>query len=344
MNSLRRRAALIIVTGAVIFVSLPTAFARENSSFGLTPHPERKDGRDRTTFSIPLEPGATFEDAVRIYNRTDQTLNLIVYAADAEAELDDKITVGFKTSRPKGIGSWVDLAREDVALSPRSEIVVTFRVRVENAEPKPDLGAIVVENTDTGLGSKAAQRLHIVARTLPPNTSTTSVRVRPLLLRSPWIVLALIGLLVAGALVWLAARRAKRPKDTVVPVGELGPDATQDASRPVLKRLGEAGKRTSVPERSRKTRGRDERPLIDDALLVEDEPLDDDDDIDLDEASEPFLDESDEEAVRPSTPRTRKPPPRAKRASAQVTKRKPSASKAKSKAKPQQNFIPLKDL
>jgi hypothetical protein len=378
MNSSLRRAALLLVTGVLFFAWLPHTVALENESFGLTPHPERRDGTDRRTFSIPLEPGATFEDAVRIYNRSDQTLNLVVYAADAEAAQDGTITVGFKTSRPHGVGAWIDLAREDIELAPRAEIVVTFRVRVRNAEPSPPLGAIVVENTDTGIASNAAQRLHIVMHTEPPNTSTTSVRVRPLLLRSPWIVVAMIGLVIAGGLVWVGARRSKRPKDVVLPAGEIGSETTQDASRPVIKRLGsvEAAPgttRTAVLDRPRaaRSRVRDNRPLIDDALLVEVDPGDDDeiddfeedaeleyeeedvDDFDegSDEADEEDDDDEDEDDLPPAgtaakKPRAQKAAPVRKTTTRKASPRKPSVPKAKpkpkSKSKPKPKPKPAK--
>ena len=379
MTTALRRAAVALVFVAVCVVSMPAAMALENEVFGLTPYPERSDGSDRRTFSIPLEPGTTFEDAVRIYNRTDQTLNLLVYAADAEAMLDDTITVGFKTSRPEGVGSWIDLAREDVALGPRAEIVVTFRVRVKNSDPEPDLGAIVVENKETGLASQAAQRLHVVVRTDAPNTSTTSVRVRPLLLRSPWVVVALIGLVVAAALVWVGARRARRPRDVVVPVGELEPDSIQESSLPVIKQLGAvegepASSRRALLERARAARtnrARDARPLIDDALLVEDEAGEEADESAVDEVSERVA--SAARAVRPAIRRARaRPRPKDAAQSKAVPARKASAKKAKpatvkpkpatardnkkkaapakkaqpkkTKAAQQQNFIPLKDL
>jgi hypothetical protein len=221
------------------------AVSVENETFGLTPQPERIDGSDRRTFGIPLEPGSVFEDAVRIYNRTDQPLELAVYAADAEAGLDGTISVGFRGSRPKGLGKWIDLSRREVNLPPRGEMVVPFRIEVRSADPAPDLGAIVVENTARGLSADQASRLHLVVRTSPPNSPTTSVRVRPLLLRSPWIIVAILGLIAALTIIWLGARRARRPKDVVVAPGELRKPTSEDdetpaASRPVLRRLGES--------------------------------------------------------------------------------------------------------
>ena len=295
--------------------------AVENENFGLTPSPERSDDRLRGAFSIPLERGATFEDSVRVYNRTDQTLELAVYATDAEASEEQIRTVGLRSSEPKGVGAWIDLAREDVELGPRDEAIITFRVEVKSSDPSPSLGAIVVENTGPGLTGNAAQREFLVVNTTGPNNETTSVRVRPLLLRSPWIIVALLGLVVAIALVWVGARRARRPKDILVPAGELEDDGEdmQESSRPVIKRLGAVDEpSTAVIDPPRKQpRKNDDRPLLDDALLVEvdpdDEEEDDDDGFEADDAYEDdvFEDEEEDELPvakhRPAPARKRKP-------------------------------------
>ena len=392
MTFVVRRAALLIAVVAILVCgSAPLASAIENETFGVTPFPERKDGLDRTTFSIPLETGATFEDAIRVYNRTNERLNLTIYATDADTKLDDTISVGLREERATGVGAWIDMARGSVELTPRGEVTVAFRVKVRSSNPTPKLGAIVVEKAGRGLAANAAQRLHVVVRTVPPNTGTTSTRVRSLVLRSPWVFIALFGLIVAGCVVWIGARRSRRPRDIVVPPGELeaAEQDAQGASRPVIKRLGalDSSSRGGVIERVRASAGasrkRDERPLLDDAFLIEVDPDA------APEADEP--DESSTEAKRPAEraesrskrsaaarrttgdarPRerirqapTRRGKPAAKRpAKTKAAAAKPRAStakaksagkqaKAKAKARPskdrtskeQANFIPLKDL
>ncbi|HYZ92050.1 MAG TPA: hypothetical protein VFA34_06605 [Actinomycetota bacterium] len=268
------------------------AGAIENETFGLLPHPHNVENQERRTFVIPLERGALFEDSIRVYNRTDQPLSLIVYAADAETGVDGTVSVGFRGSQPKGIGAWVDLSKDSMTLPPAGDTLVRFRIEVRSSDPQPDLGAIVVENAERGIATDLAQRLHLVIRTSPPNSPTTSVRVRPLLLRSPWIIIATIGLVVALVIIWLGARRARRPKDAVVPSGDLvqvEEDEATAASRPVLRRLGESekaspaarrrqgGARANRPARSSSSRtgeNADSRPMLDELLAEIEEPED----------------------------------------------------------------------
>lgn len=299
MRGLVKIRSLLCLAGVVAvlstFVVASPATAIENETFGLTPYPQRVDGTERRTFAVPLEPGAMFEDSIRVYNRTDQPLDLILYAGDAESGLDGTISVGFRGSRPNGVGAWIDLERDSLKLPPHGEAIVPFRIDVKSADPVPDLGAIAVEHTTGGQAANLAERLHIVVRTSAPNTVTTSVRVRPLLLRSPWIILAIIGLVVALVIVWLGARRARRPKDSLVPSGVLRssePEITPAASKPVLRRLGETAPGTPHRRRqnsevrngrvARTTRAwreradakeaaTDSRPILDDRLVDVDE-------------------------------------------------------------------------
>jgi hypothetical protein len=346
----------IVLLVVVSFTSLlwAPAHAIENDTFGIEPYPEQSDGAERGTFSIPLEPGAVFEDAVRIYNRTDQPLDLLVYAADAEAAPDDtEISPGFRASRPKGVGSWIDLARETVELEARDEVIITFRVEVKTSEPSPQLGAIVVENTARGLSGDAAQREFLPVRTVSPNSETASVRVRPLLLRSPWIVVAMLGVVVAIALVWIGARRARRPKDVLVPAGEIAqpelePEDVQEASRPVIKRLGAS--EASAPEAGVQVLTRaaraDDRPLLEDAFLVEVEPEEDDDSVtgEVDTYEALFEDEDDDEEDEDLPPARSRPTRAGTTPSRTSPKKKPAAKKpAEKKPAPRREAVAAKN-
>lgn len=232
----------LCVVGGVSLVAILQASAVENETFGVAPFPEEVRGRERGAFTIPLEVGATFEDAVRVYSRTDQALELVVYPTDAQIGMDGAISVGFRGSEPEGVGAWIRLEERSLTLPPHGEEIVTFQVDVGSADPTPELGAIVVENTARGTSDDLDQRLNVVVHTNPPNSPTTSDRVQSLFLRSPWIIVAILGLLLAAILIWLGARRARKPHDTISEPGELAKpepkDEAPESSRPVLHRLG----------------------------------------------------------------------------------------------------------
>lgn len=233
-----KRAAAIAGVALVLWSARPLR-AAENETFGVSPSPDRVSGVVRRTFAIPLDRGTSFEDAVRVYNRTGQVLELLVYAADARAALDGTITVALRGARSTGVGAWIKLDRSSLSLAGRTEAIVHFRITVRSTKPSPDLGAIVVENTARGPRGGSTQRLHVVVRTTPPNSTTTSTRVHELTFRSGWLIVAVAGLIAAAVLVGLVRRRAKRSRDEVAPAGTLATaDDTPEASRPVLHRLG----------------------------------------------------------------------------------------------------------
>ncbi|MGH2760193.1 MAG: hypothetical protein ACRDKJ_11615 [Actinomycetota bacterium] len=334
------RTALVfgLALASTPFGARPAA-AVENETFGLVPHPEKVDGSPRRTFGVPLEPGAVFEDAIRVYNRTNQELDLLVYAADAETGTDGTISVGFRGSRPNGVGGWISLSGDELKLPPRGEALMQFRIEVRSADPAPDLGAIAVEASEPGVAANLAERLHLVVRTTSPNSPTTSVRVRPLLLRSPWIIVAILGLIVALTIVWLGARRARRPKDAVVPSGHLEerstePEVTPAASKPVLRRLGESPSRKRGATESRFPRA----PRARGPSRRQPEPADEYD-------GRPMLDEglADLDEAEGEAP-TRAP------AKARASRGKPAARKSKQPSRKQEpgkkagRFIPLDDL
>ena len=340
MSLIRRAAASLAVLGFALVGLSGVAHARENDTFGIEPYPRNIDGIDRGSFAIPLETGETFEDGVRIYNRSDQRLDLVIYAADAEGTLDDTdISAGFRNEEPKGVGSWIDLNRDTIELGSRDAVIVSFRIKVKTSDPEPRYGAIVVENTDSDAGSDA--RLFLAVRTNPPNTETTSERVRPFLFASPWVIVAILGVVVAAALVLIGWRRSRRSKDVLVPSGEieqpvLEPEDVGGASRPVIRRLG-----ASEDEVIRARSG--DPSLIDDAFLVEveieeraaatDSIEDDEDEEDEElEDDDEGVDELEDEDLPPARS-ARKPAARKARPKAKA-KAKPKAKAAAKSVKP----------
>jgi len=327
---MHRRFLLLIAAVAFVLAATLPATAAENDTFGVEPQPLRVNSAARGTFEIPLEPGAEFQDAIRIYNKTDEAIDLALCAADAEAGADGTISYGFCGSHPKGVGSWIELDRSTVTLGPRAEAVVDFRVNVGSSNPTPNLGALVVEESDKGQTTK---RLRLIVRTVPPNTPTTSRRTRSLLLRSPWIMVAIVGLVAALVLVWIGRRRSRRSRDTVVPPGQIEELVPAEGSRPVVRRLGAS---------------KDERPMLDDDMMVE---VDEGPELELEEIAPP----APPPAPKPvrKAPARKKPPARRAPVKTQAVKPKPArprraTSGTRAKPKPTRSakdgFIPLDEL
>jgi hypothetical protein len=337
MGCVRRAAASLgIVVAAWAFLA-PAVHASENETFGITAFPERVGGVIRRTFAIPLDRGAVYEDAVRVYNRTDRPVNLWIYASDARAAIDGTISVALRGSPVAGLASWITLDRSSAALAPREAVVVHFRVHVRSANPSPDLAAIVAENAAASSRPGLSRRLDVIVRTAPPGSTTTSTQIRTFTLRSGWTIVAVGVLIAAGALVWLARRRGRRSREDVEPAAKgARDDDTPDASRPVLHRFGRADTDPKLvaldaepaAERRRPPRRRaierDDRPLLDEVAFIEDE---------LDEEDEDFEDEQTDEVELPG--------PRTVRRPSKPAPRKPATKKS---PPDKLDYIPLDDL
>jgi hypothetical protein len=340
-----RRAVVLsaIVLSCTVWSSV--SHAAENESFGIAPQPLTVNGVTRSSFEIPLDTGVRYQDEVRVYNKTDQPLDLTLYGADATGSGPNDLAIGFRDQHPTGVGAWISLARTKVSLAPHGGAAVRFIVDVRSSNPSPAIGAIVAENTATGLPADLAERLSVLVRTVPANSTTTSTRVRPYLLRSPWVVVAIVGLVAVLALVVLVWRRSRRTRDRVVPPGEVeGADHLQPipvASLPVIRRLGRDEDDEDDPS----------RPILDDLLVEVDEPLTIDAAISHD-------DDEDEDAaddLPPARRRAKPSPPKPARSKPAPRKRKPVAAKPKpvarrKRAAPRQRkahdagYIPLDDL
>lgn len=353
MSVVLRRVAVVAAIIASVCVWSGPSHAAENESFGITAQPEKVNGVDRTSFEIPLEKGAMYQDTVRVFNKTDQPIDLTLYATDAQGRGPSNITAGYSNQHPTGVGAWISLSTKKISLAPHGEKNVTFTVDVKSSDPSPNIGAIVVENTATGLAPDLAERLPIFVRTAPANTPTTSTKVRPFWLRSPWVIVAILGLVVVIVLVVIGWRRSRRTRDTVVAPGTVeGADHLRPipaASLPVIRRLGASSDEADDDEPD------EARPLLDDDLLVEvDEPLFIDDDDDGFEEDAEAMDlpparrrtQTKRAPVKPVKAAKPKPAPRkVVVARKPAPKRKAAVPRApKPPKKKDSNYIPLEDL
>lgn len=155
------RAALVF---AILFGTLaqpPRAVAGETETFGLSPHPEFKQGL-RRSFRFGLSPGSSAKDSVRLYNKTNKELKLVVHASDASRSDDGTIHIPPTGSPPASVGTWLTLGANEVTLSPRQERILSFTVSRPKDSQGGGLAAIVAEEADSN--NKVGESVEIVTR------------------------------------------------------------------------------------------------------------------------------------------------------------------------------------
>ncbi|MBW3578982.1 MAG: DUF916 domain-containing protein [Actinobacteria bacterium] len=163
----RFAAALTVLVAAVgLVISAPPADAGETDTFRLQPYPLEVGGDVRRAFQLSVEPGATVTDAVELTNLTDQPRRFRLYPADASTDPQTGATaVTAAGASLKGVGSWIDVERSDVAVAPGARELVSFSVARPAGTAATGTGAVVAEEVReaaTGPGIDVVFRVAIL--------------------------------------------------------------------------------------------------------------------------------------------------------------------------------------
>lgn len=225
-----RRVAVLIGTATLLASLVTPADAGENDVFGVTPHPARVDGEARRTLDVPGE-GGEFRDAVRVYNRTDESIVVTLYPASVERQPDGVLAVGFRGQDLDGPAAGIALDHNEVALAPRAAAVVPVRIRATEETHSSPLGAVVAEqrapSDEEQTGIDLVQRVAILVQTAEPESPVAATPLDEGPSGAlPWA----IGLAAAAGLLAVLSRR-RRSDETADEV----PD--EDGARQVHERV-----------------------------------------------------------------------------------------------------------
>jgi hypothetical protein len=152
----RAFALIVAAVGAALWSAAP-AQAIETSTFGAEPSPKTTSKGARTSYRIALEPNGASDDALRVWNKTDQPLTLKLSAISASVDAAGKVALGGSA----GTASWFSFEPEQVELGPKASSVVRFSVRAPRSLDGSDVAAaITVEPVASqGAGVAVVERL-----------------------------------------------------------------------------------------------------------------------------------------------------------------------------------------
>ncbi|HVF11541.1 MAG TPA: DUF916 domain-containing protein [Actinomycetota bacterium] len=154
------RAALVVATLLALGHFSP-ALGGETETFGISPHPEFKQGL-RRSFRFGLSPGSSAKDSVRVYNKTDRALKLVVHASDASRSADGTIHIPPTGSRPDSVGTWLRLDANELTLEAKQQKTLSFTVSQPKGSRGGGLAAIVAEEADSS--ARSGESVEIVTR------------------------------------------------------------------------------------------------------------------------------------------------------------------------------------
>lgn len=162
--------ALLLLAGALLAAApldAPPAHASDDVTWTVRTA-SNDQGKARTNFSYLIRPGETVRDGLVIVNRSRQSLDLGVYAADGFTTVSGGFDLQLADAKPRALGAWVRAGKGRVELAPGKTITVPFTVTVpKNATPGDYAGGIVTsmaavdEATAQGQGVTVDRRLGI---------------------------------------------------------------------------------------------------------------------------------------------------------------------------------------
>jgi LPXTG-motif cell wall-anchored protein len=98
----------------------------------------------RPTFSYTLEPGATLQDSLTVWNYSNAQLTFRIYATDAVNNDAGAFDLIDADAEPKDAGSWIKLEQEFLTLPPMSKASLGITLTVPaDASPGDHTGGIV---------------------------------------------------------------------------------------------------------------------------------------------------------------------------------------------------------
>ncbi len=104
----------------------------------------------RAHFDYRLTAGAVVTDYVAVFNYSAKPVSLKLYARDALTTTSGDLDVQHYDTKPTDVGAWLALAAPEVALKPRTRVIVPFQLGLPfNATPGDHTGAIVAALTTT---------------------------------------------------------------------------------------------------------------------------------------------------------------------------------------------------
>lgn len=142
-------AAVVAMTAALLPssaspVPAPTADGDSRTTIGIR---TASDGKadDRGRYDYEILPKKNKQDAVAIYNYSLKTVSVRLLARDATSTPEGEFTAQPSADKPKDIGTWIALSKQELTLKPREMAVVPFQVGVPyNATPGDHAGSILV--------------------------------------------------------------------------------------------------------------------------------------------------------------------------------------------------------
>ncbi len=142
-----RSIKFIVLAVLMLGVFTPPVFAIEYGGIGGRPAFPREDNpRTESIFVHTVEKGQVQEDGVRVVNNTEETKTIMIYGVDSVTSTDGAFSCAQRADPQTGVGTWIELEKNEVVLEPFTNEVVLFNINVpDNVDVGEHNGCIVMQ-------------------------------------------------------------------------------------------------------------------------------------------------------------------------------------------------------
>lgn len=125
------------------------ASAVEYGGIGGRPANPRADNpRSESIFIYELEPGASAQDGVRVFNNTDTVRTIAIGAVDSALASDGAFACAQANEPRVNVGTWIELEQDSITVAPGKSGVVNFTITApESANVGEQSGCITMQDT-----------------------------------------------------------------------------------------------------------------------------------------------------------------------------------------------------
>ncbi|MEN9558735.1 MAG: hypothetical protein RL141_1104 [Candidatus Parcubacteria bacterium] len=144
----QKRAFFALFIAAICFIGGLTPFSVSAvGGFGGRPaYPRPDNPRTESIFVHELDLGDVQEEGVKLFNNSEETKTLLVYAADSVHSTGGAFACKQRGEPKEGVGAWIALEKTEVTLSPGQNALVPFTITVpQNAGAGEQNGCILIE-------------------------------------------------------------------------------------------------------------------------------------------------------------------------------------------------------
>src|SRR3989344_467441 len=136
-----------------LFSALPaTTYALSSGGVGAYPaHPDPAIPFSESWFIYNLDLGESKDDAIIIFNNTEETQTIKLYPVDSIPSNQGNFALRAENETREGIGAWIKLDESFVTLEPGASKEVTFTITIPaDADVGEHSGGIIIQKAEAG--------------------------------------------------------------------------------------------------------------------------------------------------------------------------------------------------